>query len=214
VTTLVGLLLMVPAVVVAATRPVTIRNVAYAPQQTFAYPGDTVRWTHKDGSTPHTVTADDGSFDSSPGVSRNGFCSPLNDDCMYENGNNSTFRQEFPSLGTFGYHCKIHESMRGTVRVVPRGQPTSSASASATPSGPSPKPTKTSPSPSPTGSATGTATGTASPTGSPSATATVSPLANGEDSGSGKGRVVIAAIGVAILSGVGFLVYRRFLASP
>jgi plastocyanin len=61
--------------------------------------GDTVTWTH-DGAASHTVTADDGSFDS---------------------GNISegdTFEHTFDEAGEFPYLCEIHTtSMTGTITV-------------------------------------------------------------------------------------------------
>lgn len=60
--------------------------------------GTTVTWTNT-GSTTHTVTADDGSFDS---------------------GNlpaGQTFSRTFSTAGTFAYHCTIHASMKGTITV-------------------------------------------------------------------------------------------------
>jgi nitrite reductase (NO-forming) len=57
-----------------------------------------VSWTNDD-STEHTVTADDGSFDSGP-------ISP-----------GDTFDNTFDSLGEFGYHCSIHPFMTGMVIV-------------------------------------------------------------------------------------------------
>ena len=56
------------------------------------YPGrgrDIVTWTNL-GSGPHTVTADDGSFDSGPLVP--GTC----------------FSQPFPTAGLVTYHCALH----------------------------------------------------------------------------------------------------------
>ena len=70
--------------------------------------GDTVRWTQS-GSNPHTVTADDGSFDSHPTCPA---------DCM---GPGDTYEQTFDEPGEFGYHCTLHGSagsgMHGTVVV-------------------------------------------------------------------------------------------------
>ncbi|MFQ5610853.1 MAG: plastocyanin/azurin family copper-binding protein [Anaerolineae bacterium] len=51
--------------------------------------GTTVVWTH-DGGNPHTVTADDGSFDS--GTLSNG----------------GTFTVTFDQAGTFAYYCRFH----------------------------------------------------------------------------------------------------------
>src|SRR6185436_6164481 len=62
--------------------------------------GATVRWTNtgtdKDG---HTVTADDGSFDS--GVLKEG----------------DTYTHTYDAEGTFSYICSVHPSMKGTVVV-------------------------------------------------------------------------------------------------
>ena len=60
--------------------------------------GATVTWTNT-GATTHTVTADDGSFDS-------GHVSA-----------GATFSQTFATAGTFTYHCSIHSSMKGTITV-------------------------------------------------------------------------------------------------
>jgi plastocyanin len=57
-----------------------------------------VSWTNDD-STEHTVTADDGSFDSGP-------ISP-----------GDTFDNTFDELGDFSYHCSIHPFMTGVVIV-------------------------------------------------------------------------------------------------
>jgi hypothetical protein len=59
--------------------------------------GDTVRWTN-DSVRVHTVTADDGSFDS-------GRLSP-----------DAVFSRAFTSDGDFPYHCIIHPFIRGDVR--------------------------------------------------------------------------------------------------
>jgi plastocyanin len=60
--------------------------------------GTTVTWTNND-STAHTVTADDGSFQSGkidPGAS---------------------WSYTFDTAGTFAYHCEYHSGMTGTVTV-------------------------------------------------------------------------------------------------
>ena len=71
--------------------------------------GGTVQWFNDDhntnsyGSTAvtHNITADDGSFTSNklaPGTS---------------------FEATFDTPGTYGYHCSIHPTMKGTVTVTP-----------------------------------------------------------------------------------------------
>lgn len=60
-----------------------------------------VTWTNLD-SADHTVTADDGSFNSGP------------------IGQNQTFNLTFNTPGTFTYHCSIHPGMKhATVVVTP-----------------------------------------------------------------------------------------------
>jgi plastocyanin/predicted lipoprotein with Yx(FWY)xxD motif len=77
-----------------------IANFAFAPVDITVTVGETVTWTNAD-SPSHTVTADDGSFDS-------GGIAP-----------GATFSQSFTKAGTYAYHCTIHPSMTGTVTVTP-----------------------------------------------------------------------------------------------
>ena len=84
----------------AAGNSVTIVNFAFNPGTITVKVGDTVGWTNGSG-TPHTVTADDGSFDS--GTLAGG----------------AGFQQTFSAAGTFSYHCSIHSSMKATITVTP-----------------------------------------------------------------------------------------------
>jgi len=77
---------------------VTIANFSFGPSTVEVPVGTTVTWTNTD-STNHTVTADDGSFDSKAISS------------------SQTFTQTFSTAGTFKYHCSIHPTMTGTVTV-------------------------------------------------------------------------------------------------
>jgi plastocyanin len=77
---------------------VAIVDVAYQPGSILVQAGDTVTWTNS-GSTPHTVTADDGSVDSGP-------LAP-----------SASFSQTFPAAGLFTYHCAIHPRMTGAVTI-------------------------------------------------------------------------------------------------
>jgi len=84
---------------IAADRTVRIDNFAFSPATVTVDVGDTVTWTNHDGPT-HTATADDGTFGTgqiSSGASKS---------------------VTFQSAGTFAYHCAIHPSMTGTVRVL------------------------------------------------------------------------------------------------
>jgi len=77
---------------------VSIADFSYAPAALTVQAGTTVTWTNA-GPSIHTVTADDGSFDS--GTVSSG----------------STFSHTFATPGTFTYHCAIHDSMHGTITV-------------------------------------------------------------------------------------------------
>jgi plastocyanin len=77
---------------------VAIEDFYFEPANAAVNPGDTITWVNE-GNHPHTVTADDGRFDSevlNPGDS---------------------FSVTFPEAGTVGYHCEIHPSMTGSVSV-------------------------------------------------------------------------------------------------
>lgn len=75
----------------------------YSPASITVHVGDTVTWTNA-GTVGHTVTADDGSFDSG----------------MLDVG--ASWSYTFNSPGTFAYHCTPHPWMKGTVVVLPTGQ--------------------------------------------------------------------------------------------
>ena len=83
----------------AANASVSIANFAFAPASVSVNVGDTVTWTNNDAGVPHTATADGGAFNS--GTLSSG----------------GTFAFTFTAPGTFAYHCNIHSSMKGTVRV-------------------------------------------------------------------------------------------------
>lgn len=76
----------------------SIIDYAFSPASITVKAGSAVTWTNT-GSAPHTVTADDGSFDS--GSLANG----------------ATFSHTFAKAGTFTFHCAIHSTMKGTVVV-------------------------------------------------------------------------------------------------
>jgi plastocyanin len=89
---------------------VSIVDFAFQPASIEVPAGSTVTWTNT-GAVTHTVTADDGAFDSGqlkPGTS---------------------FSQTFTTPGTYTYHCEIHPQMTGTVVVT-------QAAASAAPAAP------------------------------------------------------------------------------
>jgi plastocyanin len=75
-----------------------MRNLAFVPARTEVSAGTTVEWTNND-PLAHSVTADDGSWDS-------GLVQP-----------GHTWRRTFAQPGTYGYHCTPHPFMKGTVVV-------------------------------------------------------------------------------------------------
>ncbi|MHB0856069.1 MAG: cupredoxin domain-containing protein [Anaerolineae bacterium] len=95
---------LVPGTPAADTTPtgeqVEVRMVdeQYMPQTLEVPVGTTVVWTNEDGQ-PHTVTSDEGLFDSN------------------ELANGDTFRYTFSQAGTYPYHCVIHPDMIGEVTV-------------------------------------------------------------------------------------------------
>jgi plastocyanin len=106
--------------------PVQIANLAFDPATVTVATGETVTWSNDD-SVPHTVTAEDGSFDSrilDPG---------------------GRFSWTFDQPGTVAYQCALHPDMRGEVEVSGDGPvqqfdggatgTPSAASGSATPAG-------------------------------------------------------------------------------
>ena len=85
------------------TVPVTIKDFAYSPKELTVAVGTTVTWTNED-TTAHTVTADNGTFDSK----------------NMDQG--ATFSFTFTQAGTFAYYCTYHggpggKGMSGTVIV-------------------------------------------------------------------------------------------------
>src|SRR5215211_4606664 len=93
--------------------PVQVVDFAFEPGMLTVPAGATVSWTNA-GSRTHTVTADDGSFDS-------GRLDP-----------GEQFSQTFDQPGTFTYHCGFHPEMQGSI-VVTEPQEQAAASDDATP---------------------------------------------------------------------------------
>jgi plastocyanin len=77
---------------------VKIVNFSYDPANLSITSGLTVTWINED-SVPHTVTSDDGVWDS-------GAIAP-----------GGTFSHTFEQAGTYAYHCTIHPNMKATVEV-------------------------------------------------------------------------------------------------
>lgn len=77
---------------------VSIKYMAFSVGTLTVTAGTTVTWTNNDG-TAHTVTADDGSFDSGD-IPAGG-----------------KYSHKFTAAGTVAYHCMIHPMMKATVKV-------------------------------------------------------------------------------------------------
>jgi plastocyanin len=80
------------------TTPVSIQDFFFSPANVSVQAGSTVTWVNE-GNVPHTVTSDDGQFDS--GVLMPG----------------DSYTVVFKGRGTITYHCAIHPSMTGSVTV-------------------------------------------------------------------------------------------------
>ena len=83
----------------AKSEKVEIVEFTYQPDPVVVQVGGKVIWQNQD-ATPHTATAEDGSFDTGP-IAQGKLKS-------------ETFKQ----TGTFPYVCEIHPSMHGTIEVV------------------------------------------------------------------------------------------------
>jgi FtsP/CotA-like multicopper oxidase with cupredoxin domain len=84
--------------VVEVVQPLRIADDGFEPGTVEVVAGSTVRWTN-DGTSPHTVTADDGSFSSGQLAA------------------GDTYTHTFEVTGTVAYHCELHSDMQATVVV-------------------------------------------------------------------------------------------------
>jgi plastocyanin len=82
----------------ASGTDVTIQSNSFNPDSLTIKVGETVTWTNKD-SYAHTVTSDNGVFDSGNIAS------------------GATFSFTFNTEGTYSYHCSIHTSMTAKIIV-------------------------------------------------------------------------------------------------
>jgi LPXTG-motif cell wall-anchored protein len=128
-----ALLVFAPAASAQDDMTVSIQDFSFNPGQITVAPGTTVTWTNE-GPSPHTTTADDGSWDSG----------------TLQQGEDFSFTFDEP--GTYTYHCSIHPDMTASVKVSGGGEMTT-ASPEATTMSPSASATATA---SPTASASAT----------------------------------------------------------
>jgi plastocyanin len=101
-------------------RSVSIEQRQFVPRELTVSVGDEVTWTHRDGEQVHSVTADDGSFDSNP------LCSAANPkECMSDH---DTFKQTFGTEGRFPYFSRTFggpggQGASGVIVVVAQAPP-------------------------------------------------------------------------------------------
>jgi len=77
---------------------IEMRQQSFVPEKVVVKPGSTVMWTNGD-TIPHSVTADDGRFDSGPLLP------------------GQSFKWTASSVGNVAYHCIFHPSMKATLTV-------------------------------------------------------------------------------------------------
>jgi plastocyanin len=139
---------------------VAIQDFLFSPYTITIYAGQSITWMNN-GQAPHTVTADDGSFDS--GILLAG----------------DSYSHTFALPGTYTYHCNVHPFMHGTVFVIAGPDSTPTATPTQVPNTPTDMPipeTATVPA-TDTPSATDAPTATVTPTSTPTQpTATDTPL--------------------------------------
>lgn len=79
---------------------VVLSDIAFEPSEITVDPGTTITFVHEDGGIPHTVTADDGSFDSG------------------QISDGDSFTVTVDEAGEIPFFCEIHPGqMQGTIRV-------------------------------------------------------------------------------------------------
>ena len=185
----------------AANADVDITDFKFTPSTITVNEGDTVFW-HQKGRVGHSVTADDGSFDSSPGCD----ATPDNDNCLKPG---DTFHVTLPT-GTFAYHCKVHPSMTGTIVVNPdqasttttTEAPTTTASTTTTTASTT---TTTSTTSSTTTTTSTTTTSTTTSTTFPSS-ASIAPITVNDSSGGSSSAPWLLG-GAAVVAGLAALAY-------
>lgn len=206
----------------AETAIIKVRDDYFTPHFRVLVTGDQARFI-VEGSNGHTVTSYPGSltrFDSSPGTTDScttGDLLPEETDCL--RSDSPPFDVTFDRAGTFDYFCKIHgnSSKRPKAAASAAGQPCRMCGqivvktpSSSTPASRRPVPTVTESreaSPSPSVSPSASVDPSDDPSTDPSLVA--GPADDGLSRSSGRAVISIAAI--LLLSGLGYLVWRRFL---
>jgi len=149
------------AAALAADQAVQVVDNAFQPQTITVPAGTTITWTNT-GKIPHTVTADDKSFDS-------GNLAP-----------GQTFSHTFATAATVGYHCQYHgapgSGMFGQVVVAAAAGAQPTVAPTSAPAAPTAAPTRA-PAAAPTSAAAAAPRPTTAPTAAPGVTPTSAPAA-------------------------------------
>ena len=90
----------------AAAPSVSLANYQFQPSTLTIPVHSTVTWTDNQTGTTHTVTSDDGSFNSSGNLTAG-----------------QTFSLTFDTPGTYNYHCFYHQSIGMVGSIVVQGPP-------------------------------------------------------------------------------------------
>jgi plastocyanin len=98
----------------AQAADVTIQNFQFNPTTVTIAQGDIVTWHYAGPDTNHSVTSDPGQADSWDS-------DPEHPPSAADHVPGSTFARTFSLPGSFTYFCKVHPSMRGTVKVTGAG---------------------------------------------------------------------------------------------
>jgi len=83
-----------------STRTVLIQNFSFKPAHITIKQGTKVTWINKD-TAPHTATANNGRSFHSPVLHKG-----------------QSYSHTFKTVGKWGYYCKLHPDMRGSVTVI------------------------------------------------------------------------------------------------
>lgn len=212
----------------AANAPLDVTDNEFRPASARIVAGDTAVWTHR-GANPHSITADDGSFDSHPNCQTPGLVG-----CM---AGGQQYQRTFSQPGTVRYHCKIHGSpggvgMSGVIEVVAPGSnttaappppPTAPPTTRATPTTRAPAPTTTTTLGPPTTADGPPITGdfaaptlpepVAQPAGpsTPGANAVARPFEPTGGGSSGNGPLIGFAVISLVVAALGVRMHRRFM---
>lgn len=98
------------------THDVKLEGNKFVNQSITINAGDSVKWTHMDGMTPHNIEEENEKWDSHPNCVA---LVPADPPCMISTS--PPYTREFTEVGTVNYLCEIHPGMTGTINVIAAG---------------------------------------------------------------------------------------------